>query len=213
MPPPGVEDRPPTPSYGSVVGGGGGGGLRYAGRRPLAPSARSMTEGTRMAPRPDTPPSEAPTVGLPSAGGARVRALAGRALRRCCPYCGGGGIFRGWFALKDQCPTCHVSYEREEGYFLGAYALNLIVAEILGLGLAIYLIFATPISDWNLLWQEAIAVALAVGFPLLFFPYSRTTWIALDLLVDPPGSTPERRLRGHEMGRPADPGDRDAPRR
>jgi len=156
---------------------------------------------------PDRPPR------LPAGGRARLGALVGRALTRRCPYCGGGDIFKGWFALKERCPTCGVSYEREEGYFLGAYALNLIVAEFLGLGLAVYLIFATPISRWDLLWQEAIAVALAVVFPLLFFPYSRTAWIALDLLVDPPGATPERRLRGHEMGRASDRRHRDARRR
>lgn len=146
-------------------------------------------------PTPDAPP----TVGLPPAGIARLRTLTGRALRRRCPYCGGGNVFAGWFALKDRCPTCGVSFEREDGYFLGAYALNLIVAESLGLGLALSLIFGTPLSEIDLIWQEAIAVSLAVGLPVLFFPFSRTVWIALDLLVDPPASEPERRLRGHEM--------------
>jgi uncharacterized protein (DUF983 family) len=161
----------------------------------------------------DAPIETGPVVDIPRAGGARLRTLAGRALSRRCPYCGGGDIFSGWFSLKERCPTCGTSYEREDGYFLGAYALNLIVAEFLGLGLALFLIFGTPISEWDLLWQEAIAVALAVGFPLLFFPYSRTAWIALDLMVDPPTDTPERRLRGHEMGRASDRRDRDAPRR
>ena len=57
-----------------------------------------------------------------------------RALTRRCPYCGGPGIYEGYFALRERCPSCGVRFEREEGYFLGAYALNLIVAEFLGLG-------------------------------------------------------------------------------
>lgn len=146
-------------------------------------------------------PEPNPSTDLPPRGWPRLRTLAGRALTRRCPYCGGGDLFGGWFSLRERCPTCGVSFEREDGYFLGAYALNLIVAESLGLGVALYLIFATPISGWDLLWQEAIAVALAVGFPLLFFPFSRTVWIALDLLVDPPRADPEHRLRGHEMRR------------
>ncbi len=62
-----------------------------------------------------------------------------RALTRRCPYCGSPGIYDGYFALRERCPRCGVRFEREEGYFLGAYALNLIVAEFLGLGLAIVL--------------------------------------------------------------------------
>ena len=88
-----------------------------------------------------------------------------RALSRRCPYCGSPGIYDGYFALRERCPRCGVRFEREEGYFLGAYALNLIVAEFLGLGLAILLIFKTDLRDLQLIWQEVIAVALAIAFP------------------------------------------------
>ncbi len=98
--------------------------------------------------------------------------------------------------LRDFCSTCSVRFEREEGYFLGAYALNLLVAELLGLGLALMLIFRTELRHLDLIWQEAIAVVLAVSFPVLFFPYSRTVWIALDLTFHPPGRDLERQLRG-----------------
>lgn len=144
---------------------------------------------------------------LPGGGFTRVRTLAGRALRRRCPYCGGGGIFQGWFSLRERCPRCEVSFNREEGYFLGAYAVNLIVSESIGLGIALYLIFGTALSRAALIWQELVAVALVVALPILFFPYSRTVWMALDLLADPPAATPERRLRGSEMGRGGDRGD------
>ena len=92
-------------------------------------------------------------------------------------------------------------FEREEGYFLGAYALNLIVAEFLGLGLAILLIFKTSLRDAGLLPQEAVAVALAVLFPVLFFPYSRTIWIALDLVLHPPRDGEVRQKRGSQARR------------
>ena len=160
----------------------------------MAPPA---SDAPRDAPLPTPPP-------LPARTPERFRLLAARALTRHCPYCGAPGIFDGYFSLKERCPRCGTSFAREDGYFLGAYALNLIVAEILGLGLALYLIFGTRLSRLPLLWQEAIAISLAVALPIVFFPFSRTTWMALDLLVDPPTPTPERRLRGHEMGRPPD---------
>ena len=119
-----------------------------------------------------------------------------RAFDRRCPYCGSSGIFDGYFALRERCPRCGVRFEREEGYFLGAYALNLIVAEFLGLGLAIFLIFKTELRNLPLVGQEVIAVALAVGFPVALFPLSRTVWIAMDLTFHPPAHGLERQLRG-----------------
>ncbi|MGH2614182.1 MAG: DUF983 domain-containing protein [Thermomicrobiales bacterium] len=132
---------------------------------------------------------------LPSRTWNRLVTTMIRALTRRCPYCGGRGIYDGYLALRPVCPICGVRFEREEGYFLGAYALNLIVAEFLGLGLAILLIFRTDLRHLDLIWQEAVAVALAVAFPLLFFPYSRTVWIAMDLGFHPPGPDTERQLR------------------
>jgi uncharacterized protein (DUF983 family) len=119
-----------------------------------------------------------------------------RALGRRCPYCGSPGIFDGYFALRERCPRCGVRFEREEGYFLGGYALNLIVAEFLGLGLAIFLIFRTELRYLPLVWQEVIAVALVILFPVALFPFSRTVWIAMDLIFHPPGRRSEQQLRG-----------------
>ncbi len=39
-------------------------------------------------------------------------------------------------------------------------------------------------------------MALAIAFPVTFFPFSRTVWIAMDLIFHPPGQTAERQLRG-----------------
>jgi uncharacterized protein (DUF983 family) len=118
-----------------------------------------------------------------------------RALARRCPYCGRSGIYHGYLALREVCPSCGTRFEREEGYFLGAYALNLIVAEIIGLTLAILLLFRTDLRHLDLIWQEVIAVAIVVALPILFFPYSRAIWIAMDLTFHPPRSR-ERQLRG-----------------
>jgi uncharacterized protein (DUF983 family) len=124
-----------------------------------------------------------------------------RAIGRRCPYFGSPGIFDSYFALRERCPRCGVRFEREEGYFLGACALNLIVAEFLGLGLALFLIFKTNLRYLPLVWQEVIAVALAIAFPVALFPFSRTFWIAMDLIFHPPAHGSERQLRGRLTGR------------
>jgi uncharacterized protein (DUF983 family) len=139
---------------------------------------------------------------LPRDTFARFQVTLHRAIARKCPYCGRPGIFSGYFALREHCPTCGVRFEREQGYFLGGYALNLIVAEILGLGLALFLIFRTAIRDMDLIWQEAIALTLAVLFPVLFFPYSRSAWMVLDLTFHPPREV----LEGHRPSKELDDG-------
>jgi len=60
------------------------------------------------------------------------------------------------------------------------------VAEFLDLGLAIVLLFKPGVRELDLIWQEVNAIALAVAFPLILFPFSRTVWIALDLVLHPP---------------------------
>ncbi len=127
-----------------------------------------------------------PWPNLPASAGARSRVLVARALTGKCPYCGGKGIFANFFTLKPICPHCEVQFEREDGYFLGGYALNMVFSEFVALGLAVYLIFFTPLRDLSLLPQEIIAASLAIGIPLLFFPLSRTLWMALDLTLHPP---------------------------
>jgi len=142
-----------------------------------------------------------PWPNLPSGTWPRFRTLFGRALARRCPYCGGGNIFSGYWSLKPICPTCEVAFEREEGYFLGGYALNLVVSAFLALGLALWLIFGTRLRELPLLPQEAIAITLAVAFPLALFPFSRTVWMALDLFLHPPQETHERFLTGRDLQR------------
>lgn len=118
---------------------------------------------------------------LPPAGFARLRTLLSRAARRVCPYCGQVKVFKNWFSIERYCPACGVRFEREDGYFLGAMAVNLIVAEMVGMSAVIVLLLQ---RDMSLIWQEALAITVAVGMPLLFYPFSRIFWMAIDLYFD-----------------------------
>jgi uncharacterized protein (DUF983 family) len=134
---------------------------------------------------------------LPADAGARFRFGLISALTRRCPYCGNGNIFQNYWVLKHHCPTCGVVFEREDGYFLGGYAFNLVSAEFLGLGLALILIFMTGLRNADFMVQWAVIVALAVLFPVLLFPFSRGAWMALDLTLNPPFNATEKQLRGN----------------
>jgi uncharacterized protein (DUF983 family) len=122
-----------------------------------------------------------------------------RALRLSCPHCGGGPIFTSWSRLLPACPVCGLGLERgEQGYWLGAYFFNLMAVEtVLGLWVAGFLVYTWPQPPWELL--QVTTVILMVVFPFAFFPFSKTLFLAFDLLVRPPGeedfAAPHERAR------------------
>jgi uncharacterized protein (DUF983 family) len=110
--------------------------------------------------------------------------LLGRALRLRCPSCGGGGLFYRWVNITSVCPTCGFQLEREHGYFLGAMAINIVGSEALFVALAVGVILLTwPTPPWKLLQYGSMA--LMVAFPLFFYPFAHTLWLAMDLAVRP----------------------------
>lgn len=81
--------------------------------------------------------------------------------------------------MQQECPRCALRFEREEGYWLGAVALNLVVTEGLFVGLLVLGIVATwPDVPWTGLMVVLVAVNIAT--PILFHPYSRTLWLAIE---------------------------------
>jgi len=123
----------------------------------------------------------------------------GRALRRRCPRCGSGSIFAGYTRLRDRCPACGLRFERQEGYWVGAMAVNTAVT------IAVYAV--TFVSAIVLTWPDPPWVPIAVGtvalnavFPIVFYPWSKTLWMALDLTVHP--------AEDDEISLPTPPGER-----
>ncbi len=109
-----------------------------------------------------------------------------RAVRRRCPNCGWKNVFESYFTLKQRCPQCGILLERGEGdYFLGAYALNLIGIEfILAAGFVVVMVATWPNPPWDSLQYGGAALAIIV--PILTYPFTKTVWLALDLIFRPP---------------------------
>lgn len=109
----------------------------------------------------------------------------GRALGLRCPRCGGRGLFESWLRPKPSCPTCGQPIERpEEGYWLGALLVNLVVAELLPLGAVVGVLLATwPHPPWTLLLYGG--AALAAISPFVFYPFSKLAWLAVDQYIQP----------------------------
>jgi uncharacterized protein (DUF983 family) len=110
--------------------------------------------------------------------------LVKRGLARRCPICRHKPIFDSWFRLKDRCPNCSYEFAREEGYWVSAIIVNTAVIEGLFLLIFIAVVIATaPDVEWGPLLL--VAVVTNVLFPIFFYPYSKTVWMAVDLHFHP----------------------------
>ena len=105
-----------------------------------------------------------------------------RGLRLECPRCGGTRLFRGWFAMARECPLCGLRFERAQGYFVGAIYINYTATVVVVIAGYLLLWRSTELSAVQ---QLMIWVPFGVLFPLWFFRYSRSLWLALEYTVNP----------------------------
>lgn len=113
---------------------------------------------------------------------ARFFLLVGRALLLRCPFCGRGKLFRGFFAMHDNCPVCGKSFQREPGFFLGSIYFNYgLTALIVAIGYPV-LLFGYGVPEQPLLIGALLFTLLC---PVLFFRHARSLWLGFDQFADP----------------------------
>jgi uncharacterized protein (DUF983 family) len=102
-----------------------------------------------------------------------------RGLMRRCANCGSGHLFRGWFRMVPDCPRCGLHFEKEPGYWVGAVAINTIVVfALFAVVLVVYSALTIPDIPWvPLLVIEVVIMAIT---PAVYYPFSKTTWVAVD---------------------------------
>lgn len=108
-----------------------------------------------------------------------------RGLTMRCAFCGAGGLFRSWLKMREVCPNCSHRFNQESGFFLGAYAINFAITEgLLLLALIPYIVISAGNPQTSVPAGPFAAAALAGAIlgPVVFYPFSRTLWVALDLI-------------------------------
>ena len=96
-----------------------------------------------------------------------------------CARCGSGHLFKRWFTMVDDCPRCGLHFEREQGYFAGALAINLVLVG--GLFAVVFItILVLTIPDIPIPLTLAICVPIVVLGPIVAYPFSKTIWVAVD---------------------------------
>ena len=112
----------------------------------------------------------------------RARKILIRGLMLRCPDCGQTSLYSSLFKMKHHCAHCGLVFEREQGYFMGALYINVIVTESLLLSLFILYYMIRPVSED---WLYIILFGLALLLPLIFFRHSRSLWLSIDHIIEP----------------------------
>ena len=112
--------------------------------------------------------------------------MLGRAVRLRCPNCGGGPLFSHWVRIRERCPVCGIRLERgEEGYQVGAYMFNIVAAELIFAAIFLgVLVYTWPTPPWDKLLYGGVAIMISA--PFIFYPFSKTLFLAFDLTFRPP---------------------------
>lgn len=107
--------------------------------------------------------------------------LLSRAVRLKCPQCGESKLFHHWVQMYPKCEHCGLTYEREPGYFLGSIYINYGLTAI---STTVAYVAFHIVMGYSNAWVVPPLVAYCIIFPVLFFPFARAYWLAMDLSFD-----------------------------
>lgn len=104
-----------------------------------------------------------------------------RGLLLRCPNCGKGKLFKRGYTMYDRCAVCGWTFYREEGYWTGAMAVNLVVTELVVAAGVI------PLAAMQVPWLPlfAIGIPVTILLPFLFYRHSKSFWMSIDFIIHP----------------------------
>jgi len=87
--------------------------------------------------------------------------------------------------MRSQCEVCGLAFERgEQGYQVGSYMFAIVAAELVFAAVFLAIVLASwPTPPWSLLQYGGIALMVIV--PFLLFPFTKTLFLAFDLIFRP----------------------------
>ncbi|MGZ4735924.1 MAG: DUF983 domain-containing protein [Acidimicrobiia bacterium] len=115
---------------------------------------------------------------MPNAAPSRAQILWWGMTRRCA-RCGARHLFRHYFTMVADCPSCGLHFEREQGYFAGALAINIIAVGGVFAVVFVALLVAT-VPEVPVIPLLAVLIPIVLFGPILFYPFSKTVWVAVD---------------------------------
>ena len=113
--------------------------------------------------------------------GPGLSTLLKRGLKRRCPVCGKGALFRRFARLRQTCPACGWVLERDPGAMTGSMYLMSVVSQFFAVGLWLLLWWLT---DWSTGFMVAIALPVIAVFSLAALPFTQGLWVAVEYYTD-----------------------------
>lgn len=105
--------------------------------------------------------------------------------------------------MLDRCRSCGIRFERESGYWVGALIINTAVVFLSFLILFVGGVLITwPDPPWLVLMILTITVNAIL--PVVFYPQSKTLWMALELSWHPLEESEIIDARRHRPSKPVD---------
>ena len=97
-------------------------------------------------------------------------------------------MFFRWVKSFEECSKCGFRFDRgESDYYIGAYTINLIIAELIVVAMFVAAIFYWwPDVPWEKIPYALAAPAILA--PIVTYPYSKSLWLAIDLTFRPPAA-------------------------
>ena len=84
--------------------------------------------------------------------------------------------------MNSECNDCKLDFRREPGFYLGSIYVNYGVTVVLS---ATVFFSLTLAAHWSRLPAVLTALACTILFPLWFFRFARSLWLAIDNAVAP----------------------------
>ncbi len=126
-----------------------------------------------------------------SPSGAR-RLILARVLRRRCPQCGAGALFRAYGRLLGACERCGLVFRREQGAQTGTMYLTAAVGQVFAAALIFLFWWA---FDWTPRAFVLVTAPLVLAFCALFLPVAQALWVGVEYATDLQSHEPWAELR------------------
>ena len=84
--------------------------------------------------------------------------------------------------MADACALCGLRFERAQGYFVGAIYINYAMTVALAI---VGFLLLWGVAGLSTRGQLVVLLPLVAVFPLWFFRYSRSFWLAVEWAINP----------------------------
>ena len=98
-----------------------------------------------------------------------------------CPRCTQGKMFKGIFAMNDNCSHCELKFDRAEGY----YTMAIVIANFLYALIVAPTLLMMTVNDKTITEIILTLTGISLIAVPLIFRYARTLWLHLDFFMHP----------------------------